>query len=194
MGDAQMLDMFGANNTNDTEIYSDLFGTYQQYDKFFWSVGIFAGNGATEAIKYALDARLEVFYPHHLNKNGDFVPLWKNYLFIEWIDNVSVSVCRKCNKFIKFISFDENNRPFLVGRNNIDECLEMLKMGKYNIISKERDFYPAGSVVMIRDDNYFDRMWVKLLCDIGSFMNGKHRVPVELNGWKINIEINKLFL
>jgi hypothetical protein len=190
-----MLDVFADGNTSNPEIYSDIFGEYQRYDKFFWSVGIFAGNGANEAIKRAIDARLEVFYPYRLNKSGDFTPLWKNYLFIEWIDNLSVDVCNHCNKFIRFISFDDSNKPFLVKYDSISECLEMMRMGKYNIGNPVRSFRNAGSKVMIRDQNSnFDRMRVLLLCDITPNMSSTRRVPVELNGWRVLIEINKLWL
>jgi hypothetical protein len=190
-----MLDVFANDNTSESKTYSDIFGEYQQYDKFFWSVGIFAGNGANEAIKHAIDEHLEVFYPYRLNKSGDFTPLWKNYLFIEWIDNLSIDVCNRCNKFIKFISFDDSNKPFLVKHDSINECLEMMRMGKYNIGSPVRSFRNAGSRIMIRDQNSnFDRMRVLLLCDVTPNMSGTKRIPVELNGWRVLIEVNKLWL
>jgi len=184
-----MQDMFSIQQAT---TYSDLFGGYNKYDKFFWAVGIFSGNGAMETIKYALDARLETFFPYKVNKRGEFTPLWKNYLFIEYINPVTTLVCRQNSKFINFINF--NGQPELIYRNAIDECLKLLRLGKYNHILPQRTYIERGTEVRIMNDNNFDGKLVKLLCDVTPDMSDNRRIPVDFGNLKMMIEIRKLWI
>lgn len=185
-----MLDVFSEEQC--PIIKNDLFGPYLDGEKFLWAVGVFNGNGANETIKYALDARLEIFFPYRMNKNGNFVPLWKNYLFIEYIPNITISICKKTSKFINFINF--NGQPELVYKNAIDECLKLLKLGKYNFIFPRRAYIEKGAIVRIMNDNNFNGKLVKLLCDVTPDMNDNKKVPVEIGNVKMLIEIGKLFI
>lgn len=184
-----MLDMF-ADDQRPT-IVSDLFGQYNIQDKFLWAVGVFAGNGAIETLKYAIAARLETFFPYKINKNGKFTPLWRNYLFIEHSPITNI-VCRQSNKFLGFINFD--GQPELVYRNAIDECLKLLEMGKYNFSIARRAPIGKGSYVRVTNDPNFDGKMVKLLCDIPPDINTSKKVPVELGHFKIMIEVRKLLI
>jgi transcription antitermination factor NusG len=182
-----MLDMF---STTQEQEYMDVFGEYQKYDKFFWSVGMFSGNGAKETIRYALEAHLEVFYPHRLNKSGNFVPLFGNYLFIEYILPTTVMICRQSSKFYGFISFD--GQPELVRRNSIDECLRLLKMGKYNHVFTHHSYIRKGTLVRILSEDNFNGKLVRLLCDVAPDMPNNKRVPVDFGNIKLMIEIGKI--
>lgn len=184
-----MLDVFA----EQCEIVrNDLFGTYMKDDKFFWAVGVFTGNGALETIKYAIDARLETFFPHRLNKVGNFVPLWRNYLFIEYNNPATVDTCRLSSKFLGFIKF--NGQPELVYRDAIDECLKLLKLGKYNFAHFRRPHMEKGTTVRVMNDSNFNGKLVRILCNITPDMHEARKIPVELGNLKIMIEIRKLFL
>lgn len=185
-----MLDVFS--NVQYEVLRNDLFGTYNEKDKFLWAVGVFNGNGAHEIIKYALDARLETFFPHRLNKLGNFIPLWRNYLFIEYIPPMTAQVCRQSSKFLGFINF--NGQPELVYRNAIDECLKLLQLGKYNFTHLRRSHVSKGTYVRIMNDNNFQGKLVKILCDVTPEMHETKRIPVELGSMRMMLELRKLFI
>ena len=172
------------------QILTDYFGQYKKYDKFWWTVAIFTGNGASEVIKHAINEHLEIFYPFRLNNNGNFSPLWKNYLFIEWIQYLTPKICRRSTKFIKFITFD--GQQALVDRHAIDECLRLLKMGEYNFSIAARPSYPAGSIFQINSDDNFNGKSVKLLVDLNGDVKENKKVPVECGRWKMWVEVKKL--
>lgn len=175
-----MLDLFGCNG-----------GATVYPDDFHWAVGMFRAKGATEVIKRANERDLRTYYPFRRNKIGDLVPLWRNYLFIEFKNSVTLSICRSTSTFIKLLSIE--NQPVLVRKSAIDENMRLLQLGKFDDKIFNRRFYGQGSLVTIIHGDFTGKK-VELLIDIPIDMPGNKKVTISLNGWRASIEVFKLSL
>jgi len=178
-----MLDLFAGEANVDVE-------------SFQWSVAMFRNKGATEAIKRANDYSLRTYYPFKRNKFGDFVPLWRNYLFIEFKQQLTLTICRSTSNFIKILCIPDDdgiNHPVLVRKNVIDDNLRLVQQGKFDDIEFRRKYYGVGSLVNIISGDFAGHK-VQLLGDIPPNMTGNKKIPVMLNGWRASIEIFKLAL
>src|ERR1700722_7239065 len=73
-------------------------------DAFRWVVAMFSQDGASQIIQRANAIPLATFYPIKWDRHGDPVPLWQNYLFLEFKEAVTIDLCRTTTKFVKIIS------------------------------------------------------------------------------------------
>jgi hypothetical protein len=179
-----MLDLFGGN------------GCATIADDFKWSVAVFRSHGASEAIKRANEQQLRTYYPIRRNKIGNLIPLWSNYLFIEFRNQLTLSICRSTSNFIKILSIPDKdgiNQPILVPKNVIDENLRLFSLGKFDDIEYKRRFYGKNSLVRIIHGEFAGTR-VQLLVDIPYNMPSSKKVPINLGNWKASIEIFKLGL
>jgi hypothetical protein len=136
-------DLFGAPKIN---------GHHYLDDPFRWCVAIFATDGAVEVIKRANETDLKSFYPIRQNIRGEYKPLWANYLFIQFIETVTIDLCRSTTKFIKVISAHDQEgllKPVLVRRNGVQESMAMVLQGKYNERMINRRFYGRGTIALV---------------------------------------------
>ena len=173
----------------------DLFGQVQQ-DDFHWVVGMFTGNGATDAIRRANQVPLRTYYPIRFNGKGEPVPLWRNYLFIEYREDLTSSLCRATKKFIKVLSMrdDEGNQyPIRVRRNAIDMHMQLLMKGKFDDKTFLRRFYGRGSLVRVVEGTFIDKR-VRLEIDVTPDLPGNSKIPININGFKGSIDLWKLAL
>ena len=182
-----MLDMFQPQNEKPLT-KTDMFGTYNPEESFYWSVAVFNANGASEVIPHAIEHKLHIFYPFRCNKKGNFTPLWKSYLFIEYDPDLTLRICRKSLKFSYFITF--NGEPELVPKNAINECLQRLKAGEYNDKVPKTKVLSAGSIVTINIPGALQSLQAKLLTNV--IVGTDKKAIVMLNGWKTTIDVNKL--
>jgi hypothetical protein len=175
----------------------DLFTNPPQTDDFHWLVALFAGAGATEVIKRANDIPLKTFYPFKFNGKNEPIPMWKNYLFIQFVDDITIQICRSTNKFLKFIdAFDpetEVRKPVLVRKNAINESLELFHQGKFNDRVYLRRFYGYGSIVRVIEGPLIDKK-VRLNMNIEPNMPGTKKILIDINGCRGSIELWKLAL
>jgi hypothetical protein len=165
-------------------------------DDFKWSVAIFRSHGASEVIRRANDQQLRTYYPIRRNKLGNLVPLWSNYLFIEFRNQITLSICRSTSNFIKILSLPDKdgiNHPVLVRKNAIDESLRLYALGKFDDREYRRKFYGKNSLVRIIHGDFAGTR-VQLLVDITPDMIESRKVPIHLGNWKASIEIFKLGL
>jgi hypothetical protein len=161
-----------------------------------WIVALFSGNGATDVIRKANDAELRTFYPIRFNGRGEPVPMWRNYLFVEFRDILTLQICRSTNKFLNVISMRNKEgdlEPVLLPKNTINEQLELALAGKFNERLLFRRFYGKGSFVRVIDGNFIDKR-VRLEVDVSPGMNGNKKVAIDINGYKGYIEVWKLAL
>jgi hypothetical protein len=176
---------------------NDLFGgNIGQIDDFHWIVAVFAGSGASDAIKVAHKIPLKTYFPVRFNGKNEPIPMWRNYLFIEFREQLTLQICRKTTKFLKILSFhDEEDvlRPILVRKNAINEHIEMMMQGKFNEKYLIRRFYGRGSIVRVIDGNFIDKR-VRLEIDVEPNMPGSRKIPIDINGCKGKIELYKLAL
>jgi hypothetical protein len=185
-------DLFGRAHINGRQY--DLFG--KQKDEFHWICAQFSGDGATQVIKRANEKNLKTFYPVRKTFDGDYVPMWRSYLFIEHCEGITINLCRTTSHFIKIISErDEDGvqHPVLVPRGANQENLRMVMMGKFDDTQFKRQFYGKGSIVSVLEGVFIDKK-VRLEIDIPPDMNARTRVPVDINGIKAKIEIFRLSL
>jgi hypothetical protein len=120
--------------------------------------------------------------------------LFRNYLFVEFREHLTLDICRATTKFIKVIkTHDDDGKlvPLLVRRNHIEENKAMVLAGKFNERSLQRKFHGQGSTVRVIEGSFIDKR-VRLEADILPTMKGNYRVPVDINGIKAKIEIFKL--
>jgi hypothetical protein len=165
-------------------------------ESFQWSVAMFRAKGAVEVIKRANDSSLRTYYPFKRNKSGDFIPLWRNYLFIEFKSQLTITICRSTSNFIKILCIpDEDgiNQPVLVRKNVIDENMRLVQAGKFDDIEFRRKYYGIGSLVNIISGDFSGHK-VRLLGDVPPDAPGNRKIPVVINGWKASIELWKLAL
>lgn len=174
----------------------DLFSDAHQGESFNWVVAMFAGSGAVDAIRRANDIPLKTYFPIRFNGSGIPVPLWRNYLFIEFREVLTLQLCRNTGKLLKILSMrDEDGKlaPVLLRKNVIDENLGLMIMGKFNDKTYLRRFYGRGSVVRVIEGTFIDKR-VKLDMDIEPHMQGNRKVIIDINGVKGSIELWKLAL
>jgi hypothetical protein len=53
-------------------------------DPFRWVCAMFASDGAVQIIRRANAKDLKTFYPIRRNFQGEYAPIWRSYLFIEF--------------------------------------------------------------------------------------------------------------
>jgi hypothetical protein len=179
----EMYDLFNGSQRPNTD------------ENFRWSVAVFRSCGASDTIRRANGQGLRTYYPIRRNKSGDLVPLWRNYLFIEY-SSFTIDLCRATSNFIKILSATDdegNNHPILVRKNAIKENMRLLELGIFDEIEYKRQFYGQGSLVKITSGQ-FEGKWVELLADIPSDMPGSKKIPIDILGWRGSIEIFKLAL
>jgi hypothetical protein len=189
-----MPDLFGGAPKVNGHRY-DLFSG-KQIDSFRWVVGVFKDDGAIQTIIRAHKCNLLTYFPLRYNQKGMPTPLWKNYLFVEFREYITIDLCRSTSHFIKVLSArDEDgiSRPILLPRNAIQESLRLVTMGKFNEVEFKRRFYVKGSLVRVIEGSFTDRK-VMLEIDVPPHMHCRTRVPVDINGIKAKIEIFKLAL
>jgi hypothetical protein len=165
-------------------------------DDFRWSVAMFRAHGASEAIKRANQVPLRTYYPIKFNIYGDPIPLWRNYLFIEFKQSLTINICRSTSLFIKVLSMSDDEgvlHPILVRKEAIDENMRLLQLGRFNDKMFIRRFYGRGSVVRVTSGMFQDKK-VRLENDVAPDMPGDRRVVVNINGLRGSIEIWKLAL
>jgi hypothetical protein len=190
-----MPDLFSGGAPKINGHHYDLF-TGKQIDNFKWIVAIFNGDGATLVIIRAHRCNLATYYPIRLNNHGDPVPLFKNYLFVEFREYITLDICRSTSNFIKVLSaHDEEGllRPVLVPRNAIDQNRAMVMAGRFNERSLQRQFYGKGHIVRVLNGIMADKK-AKLGIDILPTMKGNLKVPIEIDGVKCTIELHNLAL
>ena len=167
---------------------------YLDEDEFRWIVGVFRGNGAMEVIKRANG--LKIFYPVRLTFKGEYVPVWRNYLFVEFKESITINLCRTTPDFIKVISERDDDgmlRPVLIRKNAIDESMRLITQGKFDDIVFKRQFRGKGSIVRVIDGAFQDKV-ARLEQDVTPEMKGSYKVPISVNGVKCKIELFKLAL
>jgi hypothetical protein len=174
----------------------DLFSSIQPSTDFSWVVAMFAGTGATDAIRRANDVPLKTYFPIRFNGNQEPIPMWRNYLFIEFRGMLTLNICRSTSKFLKIIcAHDEEGilRPIMVRKNAIAESLELFQQGRFNDRTYVRRYYGKGSIVRVIEGNFIDKR-VRLEIDIEPGLPGTKKVPIDINGCRGSIEIWKLAL
>jgi hypothetical protein len=165
-------------------------------DLFRWVVAIFSQDGATRAIIKANNANLLTYYPVRFNNKGEPVPLFRNYLCIQFVEDITINLCRGTPKFVKILTAHDDEgllRPMLVRRNAVDENKAMVLAGRFNERFIRGGFYGKGSIVAVLHGIMATRR-VRLEEDILAEWRGNHRVKVDMNGVKGLIEIHKLAL
>lgn len=168
----------------------DLFSSVDQTD-FCWIVAIFQGCGASDVIKRANEIPLTTYYPLKIDRDGNLVPLWRNYLFIEHQWRISVDICRSTSKFIKFIN--NGGLPVLVPKNAINAHLELVSQGKFNAKTFSRRFYGRGALIRVLEGHFMNKK-VRLEADLEPDMPKNRLIPVSIGNWKGQIEVFKLAL
>jgi hypothetical protein len=127
---------------------------------------------------------------------GEYTPLWRPYLFIEFREYVTINLCRTTARFIKIISErDEDGllHPVLVRKNAIGESLRLMTQGKFDDIQFKRQFHGKGSIVRIIDGAMAEET-ARLEVDVTPEMRGNYKVLIDINGVKAKIELHKLAL
>jgi hypothetical protein len=165
-------------------------------DPFRWVVSVFSENGATEIIRRANAKDLKTFYPIRRNLAGEYTPLWRSYLFIEFREGVTINLCRTTTHFIKVVS--ERNKdglitPVLVRKGAIAESLRLVAQGKFDDVTFQRRSYGKGAIVRVIEGNFIDKK-VRLEMNVTPDMAGRTRVKVDIDGIKGTIELFKLAL
>jgi hypothetical protein len=183
-----MPDLFGAPKTNG-HAYLD--------DPFRWMVAIFSGSGASDIIQRANGCGLKSYYPLRFNVHGEARPLWKNYLFLEFREGISIELCRTTSKFIRVVSArdidSDISKPVLVRRDAIAENMKLIEDGSFNAVAPRRQFYGIGSLVKVTGGALIERK-VRLEADIPPEMPGRYAVAVSIGNWRGTIELFKLAL
>jgi hypothetical protein len=185
-----MMDLFGPPKTNGHAYLKPV------EDEFRWIVGVFKGDGATQVIQRAHKKELKTFYPIRRNIRGEYTPLWKAYLFIQFVEGVSIELCRTTSDFIRIISERDGDglaMPVLVRKDGINESMKLMTMGKFDDVVFKRRTYGKGSIVRVLEGNFIDTK-VRLEMDVTPDMPGGTRVRVDVNGLKATIELFKLAL
>jgi hypothetical protein len=167
-----------------------------EIESFRWIVSVFSGNGAVEIIRRANSRDLVTFYPIRRNLRGEYAPLWRNYLFIQFVEGVTIELCRTTSNFINIISErDEDGilQPIKVRKDAINESLRLMTQGKFDTVAFRRRFYGKGSIAIVIDGVFIDKK-VRLEEPVTPEMNGRTKVRVDMDGIKAKIEIYKLTL
>ena len=165
-------------------------------DPFRWVCAVFAQDGAVQAIIRANKAELKTYYPIKFNGKSEPQPLWRNYVFVQFIEGITIDLCRDTPKFIQLISARDDEgivRPILVRRNAIQENMAMVLQGRFNERLLVRRFYGRGTVVRILDGIMAEKKGI-LQMDVTPDMRGNTKVSIEVNRVKCLIELHKLAL
>lgn len=165
-------------------------------DPFRYICGVFGGDGAIQILQRANKMPLATYFPIRFNGKGEPVPLWRNYLLIEFMEGVTINLCRTTTQFIKVVSErDEEGLmyPVLVKREAVKQSMAMVLEGKFNERIIERRFYGRGSIVRVIEGNFIDKK-VRLEMNVTPEMNGNTKIKVDLDGIKASIELFKLAL
>jgi hypothetical protein len=174
----------------------DLFSLSPQCSDFNWICAVFANTGASEVIRSANDVPLKTYYPIRFNGRGEPIPIFRNYLFIEYRKYITSQVCRSTNKFIKILCMRDdggNTYPVLLRANSISQSVDMMLSGKYDDRIYKRRFYGKGSLVRVTDGTFIDKK-VRLEADLHPNMQSNKKVTISLGNWKGTIEVYKLAL
>jgi transcription antitermination factor NusG len=167
-----------------------------EIDSFRWIVSVFSGNGAVDVIKRANEKEIKTFFPIRRNLRGEYVALWSSYLFIEFVEGVTINLCRTTTRFIKIVSErDEDGilQPIKVRKEGINESLRLMTQGRFDDVTFRRRFHGKGTIVMVIDGVFVDQK-VRLEEPVTPDMPGRAKVKVDLNGLKATIELFKLSL
>ena len=165
-------------------------------DPFRWIVARFAQDGATQVIQRANKCNLATYFPIRRNLQGGYVPMWRDYLFSEHREGVTINLCRTTSNFIKIVSERDQDglvRPILVRREAINQSLRLITQGKFDDVEFKRKFHGRGTIVRIIDGAMADKT-VKLDMDITTEMGGSTKVLIDINGVRARIELFKLAL
>jgi hypothetical protein len=165
-------------------------------DPFRYICGVFSGNGATHIMQRANEIPLATYFPIRFNGKGEPIPLWRNYLLIEFREDVTINLCRTTSNFLKVISErheDGLTHPVLVKRDAVAQSMAMVLEGKYNDRVIDRRFYGRGSIVAVLHGVMATRK-VRLEQNVTPDMPGSQRVKIDMDGVKATIEIHKLAL
>jgi hypothetical protein len=166
-------------------------------DPFRFLISVFGQDGATRAIIKANKLDLSTYYPTRTNIKGDVVPLWRNYLMIEFWEFVTIDLCRNTPHFIKLISArdpdSDLSHPVMVRRNAVKQNMAMVLAGEFDAIAPRRRFHGKGSLIRVTGGALQERR-VRLEADILPEMPGHHAVAVSIGLWRGTIEIFKLAL
>jgi hypothetical protein len=165
-------------------------------DPFRWCVAVFMADGASVTIRRANAVPLRTFYPIRFNGKGEPIPLWRNYLFLEWREQTTLEICRTTIHFIRIISARDKegvSHPIFVRRNGIQESMAMVLEGRFNERVIERRFYGRGHIVRVIEGHFIDKK-VKLEQGLLPEMPGNYKVKIDIGGIKGSIEIYKLAL
>jgi hypothetical protein len=165
-------------------------------DPFRWVCAMFASDGAVQIIRRANAKDLKTFYPIRRKIQGEYAPMWRSYLFIEFREGVTINLCRTTTHLIKVVSERDKDglvHPVLVRKDGIKESLRLVMMGKFDESQFKRQFHGKGSIVRVLEGVLIDRK-VRLEIGVPPDMNARTRVPVDINGIKAKIELFRLAL
>jgi hypothetical protein len=165
-------------------------------DPFRYVCGVFSGDGAVQIIQRANAIPLATYFPIRFNGKGEPIPLWRNYLMIEFREGVTINLCRTTSHFQKVISEKDEDglvHPILIRKEAVRQSMAMVLEGKYNERVIVRQFYGRGSIVRVIEGTFIDQK-VRLEEDVFPDMRGNHKVKVDLNGLKATVEVYKLAL
>jgi hypothetical protein len=174
----------------------DLFAQQNNEENYKWIVCLFRENGAVDAIRRANEIPLRTFYPIRFNGHNQPIPLWRNYLFIEFQNILTIQTCRSTNKLLKILSTrDDEGRsfPVLLKKEYVDESRDLMLTGRFNERRFLRPFYGKGSIVRVIEGTFMGKR-VRLDMNIEPSMPGTRKISIELGGYKGSIEIWKLAL
>jgi hypothetical protein len=166
-------------------------------DSFILIVAQFTGNGATRAIIKAHQCGVLIYYAVRINEKGEPVPLWANYLLVEYREFVTIQLRRGTPSFFKIFSARDVDsdlmQPLMVRREAGAESMKMLMAGRFNEVAMQRPFHGKGSLVLVRDGSFVSRK-VRLETDVTPQMRGGLKVPNSIDGVRAVIELHKLAL
>jgi hypothetical protein len=165
-------------------------------EEFRWIVAMFTADGAAQILQTAHKHDLKTFYPIRRNIRGEYTPLWRAYLFIEWREAITIELCRTTGHFIRIISERDDDgllRPVLVRKDAINESMKLMTQGKFGDVVFQRRAYGKGAIVRVMEGNFIDTK-VRLEMDVTPAMTGQTKVRVDVNGMKATIELFKLAL
>jgi hypothetical protein len=165
-------------------------------DSFRYICGVFSGDGAIQILQRANAIPLQAYFPIRFNGKGEPVPLWRNYLLIEFREGVTINLCRTTANFIKIVSERDKEglmHPVLVKKEAVRQSMEMVLQGKYNERAIKRQFHGRGSIVRVLEGSFIDQK-VRLEVDVTPDMVWRTKVRVDINGVKAIIELFKLAL
>src|SRR5450432_1731952 len=156
----------------------DIFGGEIE-DKFRWLTSVFGQDGAIKAIIKANKIGLSTYYPFRTNAKGDLVPMWRNYLMIEFREFTTIDLCRNTPHFIKLISARDRDsdisQPVMVRRNAILENIKLVMAGHFDPVAQHRAFHGKGSLIKVISGALMDRR-VRIEIDILPEMTGNQSV------------------